>query len=46
MKPGTIYLDITGLTDGRYVAVSSDNKDPDQVDSFNSISEARAHAAS
>jgi len=45
LAPGTIYLDITGLTDGTYVAVSSQDTE-DQVDSFNSISEARAHAAS
>ena len=46
MRPGTVYLDITGVTDGKYVAVSSNSEDPNQVDSFNSIPKAKAHAAS
>ena len=46
MSPGSIYLDVNGITDGKYVAVSNDSNDPNQVDSFNNISEAQAHAAS
>ena len=46
MRPGTVYLDLTGITDGTYVAVSSNSEDPNQVDSFNSIPKAKAHAAS
>jgi hypothetical protein len=46
MSPGSIYLDINGITDGKYVAVSNDSNDPNQVDSFNNISEAEAHARS
>jgi len=46
MSPGSIYLDVNGITDGKYVAVSNDSNDPNQVDSFNNISEAEAHARS
>jgi len=46
MSPGSIYIDINGITDGKYVAVSNDSNDPNQVDSFNNISEAEAHARS
>ena len=44
MRAGSVYFDPYNIYGGMYVAVSSNNQDPDQVNGFNDVTEAQAHA--
>ena len=44
MSTGSVYFDPYNIYGGMYVAVSSNNQDPEQVKGFNDITEAQAHA--
>ena len=46
MRAGSVYFDPYNIYGGMYVAVSSNNQDPEQVKGFSDITEAQAHAAS
>ena len=45
MRAGSVYFDPYNIYGGMYVAVSSNNQDPEQVKGFSDITEAQAHAA-
>ena len=44
MRAGSVYFDPYNIYGGMYVAVSSNNQDPEQVKGFNDVTEAQAHA--